>query len=161
VGDDFPLTKGFAQEGAGEKMSLSLAIVAVTVSASAGTPLVLGYIASSAALIIGVVNLLVFGFVGFVDRVVGTDFRHCENPFRSSIVRPLKQLFTFRRFPYDPQGVLTAVNRLALVSVKRCLDFCLSFWLRQFGRLELRIATFADTDSWNWRFYDPAVCASA
>jgi hypothetical protein len=83
VGDDLPLTKGFAQEGAGEEMSLRLAIVAMTVSTSALPPFVLGYIASSAALIVGVVNLLVFGFVGFVDRVVRTDFRHSENPFQS------------------------------------------------------------------------------
>jgi hypothetical protein len=78
VGDDFPLTKGFAQEGASEKMSLRLAIVAVTVSTGARTPLILWYIASSTALIVGVVNLLGCGFLGFVDRVVRTNFRHCE-----------------------------------------------------------------------------------
>jgi hypothetical protein len=76
VGDDFSLTKGFAQEGAGKEMSLRLTIVAVTVSTSAGTPFALGYIASSAALIVGVMNLLILGFCGFVDRVVRTDFCH-------------------------------------------------------------------------------------
>lgn len=90
MGDDFPLTEGVAQEGASKETSLSLAIVAVTVPASSGTPFVLGYIASSAALIVSVVNLLVCGFLGFVDGVIGTDFRHCENSFRSSIVRPFE-----------------------------------------------------------------------
>jgi hypothetical protein len=76
VGDDFSLTEGFAQEGASEETSLSLAIFAVTVSTSAGTPFVLGNIASRTALIVGVMNLLVCGFFGFVDRVIWIDSRH-------------------------------------------------------------------------------------
>jgi hypothetical protein len=80
VGDDFPFTKGFAQEGASEEMSLSLAIVAVTISTSAGTSFVLRYITPSAALVVGVVNLLVVGFLGFVDRVIRADFRHLVGP---------------------------------------------------------------------------------
>ena len=97
-------------------MSLRLAIVAVTVSTSAGTPFVLGYIASSATLIVGVVNLLGFGFVGFVDRVVRTNFCHGENPFRSSIVRPLKRLLAFRGLADDPQGILATVQKFALMA---------------------------------------------
>ena len=107
-------------------MSLSLAIVAVTVSTSAGTPFVLGYIASSAALIVGVVNLHVLGFVGLVDRVIRTDFRHCENPFRPSIVRPLKPLLIFRGFAHHSEGVLAAIHGLALVSIELLLKIGLS-----------------------------------
>jgi hypothetical protein len=76
VGNDFPLTEGFAQEGASEETPLGLAILAVAVPTSARTPLILRYITPSTALIVGVVNLLVCGFFGFVDRVIRTDFRH-------------------------------------------------------------------------------------
>ena len=58
------------------KCLLGLAILAVTVSTSARTSLIFRYITASTALIVGVVNLLAFGFVGFVDRVIRTDFRH-------------------------------------------------------------------------------------
>jgi hypothetical protein len=146
VGDDFPLTKGFAQEGASAEMSLRLAIIAVTVSTSARTPLILRYITASAALIVGVVNLLVFGFVGFVDRVIRTDFRHCENPFRSSIVRPSKQLLAFRSFAHDPQGILAAVYGLALMGIELGLNI---------GILELSVAPFAYADGRRTLLHDP------
>ena len=63
MGADIPLTEVFVQDGASAETLLGLAVVAVAVSSRAGTPFVLGYIASGAALIVGVVNLLGFGFL--------------------------------------------------------------------------------------------------
>jgi hypothetical protein len=86
VGDDLPLTKGFAQEGASETVPLSLAILAVAVSPSTGTPFVLGYIATCFAIRIGVVNLFGQWFVGFIDGVIRT---HCSCHWSWSPVKDL------------------------------------------------------------------------
>jgi hypothetical protein len=58
------------------KCPLRLAIVAVTVSAFAGAPLIFWYIAPGAAIVVGVVNLLACGFFGFVDGIVRTNSSH-------------------------------------------------------------------------------------
>ena len=59
---------------------LGFAVVAVSVSASAGTLFVFGYIASSATLIVGVMYLLICWFLGFVNGVIRTDFSHLILP---------------------------------------------------------------------------------
>jgi hypothetical protein len=42
------------------------------------------------------------------------------------------KLFVFRGVTHDPQGVLTAVHRFALVASKKCVNFPVSFiFLRQ------------------------------
>jgi hypothetical protein len=74
VGDDIPNTEGIAQEGASEKMPLSLTIIAMTVTASASTPLILRYVATSFTVSIGVVDLFVFWFTSFVDGIILTHF---------------------------------------------------------------------------------------
>jgi hypothetical protein len=67
----------------------------------------------------------------------------------------VKQLLVFRRFTHDPDGILAAVYRLALVGIERRLDFLLRVTLGCLARLELGIATFAYADGWERRFYDP------
>jgi hypothetical protein len=56
------------------------------------------------------------------------------------------RLFIFGRFAHYPQGVFTAINRLALVSIKLCLNI---------GTLKLRVATLAYADYWWAFFHDP------
>jgi len=51
------------------------------------------------------------------------------------------RLFVLGRFAHDPQSILAAIYRLALVSVKLCLKI---------GTLKLSIAPFADRKA---RFY--------
>jgi hypothetical protein len=55
-------------------------------------------------------------------------------------------LFTFRGFAHNPQRILTAVHRLALVSVKLCLNI---------GIFELGIASLAHADGRRGLFHDP------
>ncbi len=62
------------------------------------------------------------------------------------------KLLAFRGLPHDPQGVLTAVCQLALVSIKLRLN--VGVWRRKAG-LELGIAPLAYADGWGWGFrYD-------
>ena len=65
------------------------------------------------------------------------------------------RLFVLGRFAHDPQCVLAAVYRLALVALKECANFpfCLIF-LRQM-RLKLLIAPFAYADGRRVLLYDP------
>ena len=74
VGDDLPLTEGFAQEGASEKTPLGFAIVAVTVSTRPSASFILWYIATCATITVSVVNLFVRWFVSFVDGIIGAYF---------------------------------------------------------------------------------------
>ena len=55
----------------------------------------------------------------------------------------MKRLLAFGGFAHDPQGILAAVQRLALVGVELCLNV---------GILELGIAPFADAKP---LFHDP------
>ena len=60
-------------------------------------------------------------------------------------------LLVFGRFAHYPQGVLTAVYRLALVGIELRLNVgC----IRKAG-LELSVAPFADADGRRAWFYDP------
>jgi hypothetical protein len=98
-------------------MSLRLAIVAVTVSPRAGTPLVLGYIAPSAALIVGVMYLLVGWFLGFIDGVIRTDSSHWSWP-------PVKDLGTPKVRPMR-EGQRYTTRLILRISFYRCLaDDC-------------------------------------
>jgi hypothetical protein len=63
-------------------------------------------------------------------------------------------LLVFRRLANNPKGILTAVHWLALVSIKRSLDFCLGFVLREFAGFKLGITALANADSWQWWLYD-------
>jgi len=63
----------------------------------------------------------------------------------------VSSLLAFRGFAHDPQGVLAAVYRLALVG------FILGGNIGQrimLARFELRIAAFAHTDNRGWGFFD-------
>ncbi len=63
------------------------------------------------------------------------------------------KLFVFRGFTDDPQGILTAVHRLALVGIELCLN--VGFEIRKAG-LELGVAAFAYADGrWRGLLYDP------
>ncbi len=53
----------------------------------------------------------------------------------------MKRLLVFRGFPHDPQGVLAAVYRLALVVIKLCLN--VGFRIQNAG-LKLHITAFAN-----------------
>jgi hypothetical protein len=75
------------QEGVSGKMSLVLAILAVAVSAFAKATLILWYVATSAAITVGVINLFTFGLLAFVNGMIWTDSGH----FLGS---PLKDLGT-------------------------------------------------------------------
>ena len=55
-------------------------------------------------------------------------------------------LFAFRGLADDPQSILAAIYRLALVGVELCLKV---------GSLELGIAPFADGDGRRGWFHDP------
>jgi hypothetical protein len=56
------------------------------------------------------------------------------------------KLLFFRRLAHDPQSILTAVYRLALVGIELCLNI---------GILELSVAPFAYADGWMALLYDP------
>ena len=65
----------------------------------------------------------------------------------------LMQLFVFCGLAHDSQGVLTAIHRLALMSIK--LRPNIGAWRGKVG-LELSIAPFTYADGWKWGFlYDP------
>ncbi len=64
----------------------------------------------------------------------------------------MKRLLVFCGFAHDPQGVLAAVHRFALMGIEPCLNIRIRN--KQVG-LELRIATFADSDEWRGAFHDP------
>jgi hypothetical protein len=74
VGDDIPLTKGFAQEGAIPETALGLAVLAMTISASASASFVLWYIAARPTIHVGVMNLLADWFGSFVNGEIRTYF---------------------------------------------------------------------------------------
>lgn len=63
----------------------------------------------------------------------------------------MNQLLTFRGFAHDPQRILAAVHRLALVGfVLRC-----NIGQRiMLARLELSVAAFAHTDNRGRGFFD-------
>ena len=58
----------------------------------------------------------------------------------------MKKLLAFCGLADDPQSVLAAVHRLALVSVELCLNI---------GVFELSIAALTDTDGRRGLLYDP------
>jgi hypothetical protein len=60
----------------------------------------------------------------------------------------MKQLFVFRRFSDDSQGVLAAISQLALVGVKLLLDSGLAIPHVGVSR-KLSVAAFADSEHWN------------
>jgi hypothetical protein len=69
----------------------------------------------------------------------------------------MKQLFAFRGFTHNPQGVLAAFYGLALVGIELRSHFGLRIIFRGLKRLKLKIAMFTDADG-NWStFYDPQV----
>jgi hypothetical protein len=74
---------------------------------------------------------------------------HC---FAETIRRGTLPLLAFRGFPHDPQSVLAAVNGLALVGFKLCLN--IGVWARKVG-LELGVAPFAYADGRRALLYDP------
>jgi hypothetical protein len=49
---------------------------------------------------------------------------------------------------------LLSVNQFACMCVKGDLNFFFSFGLRHFARFELRLAVFANAESWKWGLYD-------
>jgi hypothetical protein len=67
------------------------------------------------------------------------------------------KLLVFGRFAHDPQSILAAVYRPALVSIKGGADFVLRGIRREVSGFELSIATFADADT---LFHDPAIFGS-
>lgn len=58
----------------------------------------------------------------------------------------MKRLLAFRGFSHDPQRILAAVHRLALVGIELCLNI---------GILELSIAPFTHADGRRALLYDP------
>jgi len=63
------------------------------------------------------------------------------------------KLFVFGRLAHDAKGILAAIHRLTLVTIKLRLKVAL--WIGIVG-LELGITPFADTDDRGRRyFYDP------
>jgi hypothetical protein len=61
----------------------------------------------------------------------------------------MNRLFVLGSFTDDPQSILAAVHRLALMGVKLCPDF-------GFGiRAKLRVAPFAHAKNLRSLFYDP------
>ncbi len=58
----------------------------------------------------------------------------------------MKRLLVFRRLSHDPQGILAAVHRLALVGIELCLNV---------GIFELSVAALTDTDGRRGLLYDP------
>jgi len=67
----------------------------------------------------------------------------------------VRRLFVFGGFSHDPQGVLAAVHRLALVGGERLYYFRIRLLPRAFVRLELLIASLTDADSRRGLFDDP------
>jgi len=63
----------------------------------------------------------------------------------------VKRLLVFRGFPHDPQGILTAVCQLALMSIKLRLN--VGIW-RGKARPELGIAPFTYAEGWKGSLYD-------
>src|ERR1700685_1551183 len=57
----------------------------------------------------------------------------------------LHRLLAFRRLANDPQGILTAIRRLALVGIELCLNIAV---------FELSVAPFTHTER-RFLFYDP------
>ena len=72
-----------------------------------------------------------------------------------SMIADQRYLSAFGRFAHDPQGVLAAVQRLALVGSKRLHYFRVRLLPRPFARLELLIASLTDADSRRGLLYDP------
>ena len=67
----------------------------------------------------------------------------------------MKQLLAFRGLAHDPQSVLAAVQRLALVGCERLCNFYQRGISGDIARLELGVTAFADAkDKW-LAFYDP------
>lgn len=52
------------------------------ITTRAATPLVLRNVAACPALIVVVMNLLISGLLSLIDRIIGTNFRHCCFSFR-------------------------------------------------------------------------------
>jgi hypothetical protein len=60
----------------------------------------------------------------------------------------VRQLRAFRGLTHDPQGILTAVQRDTLVGVKGGFNLVFGVSFCRPSKLELRIAAFADSNSW-------------
>lgn len=58
----------------------------------------------------------------------------------------MRKLLAFRRLVYDPQSVLAAIHRLALVGIELCLNI---------GILELSVAALTHADGRRGLLYDP------
>ena len=67
----------------------------------------------------------------------------------------MKRLLAFRGLPHDPQGVLAAIYQFAFVGIELCVYFCFCIIFDSLARMELRIATFADTKGNGSTFHDP------
>ena len=68
----------------------------------------------------------------------------------------MKQLLAFCGFAHDPQGVLAAIHRVALVASERLYDFRIRIFPHWLTRFELTVAAFANADGGGWYFpYDP------
>ena len=64
-------------------------------------------------------------------------------------------LLVFRGFAHDSQSVLAAIERLALVGIKGCLEFSFRTIFSGLIGVELRTATLTDPKSTRGAFYDP------
>jgi hypothetical protein len=69
----------------------------------------------------------------------------------------MKRLFTFRGFAHDPQGVLAAIQRLALVLPKALYDLVFGEYRVFIARQERTIAVFADARHRVAEFHDPQI----
>jgi hypothetical protein len=58
------------------------------------------------------------------------------------------------RFAHDSPFVLAAIHRLACMYLKGSGDFFLRLKLGRIIGLELCVAAFTNTDSWEWWLYD-------
>jgi hypothetical protein len=67
------------------------------------------------------------------------------------------RLLVLRCLTHDPQSILTAIYRLALVGIELRSHFGFRIIFRGLTGLKLKIATFTDADG-NWStFYEPQV----
>lgn len=67
----------------------------------------------------------------------------------------IDKLFDFRGLAHNATSIIAAVDGLAGVRIKSCLNFRIRFVLRDFAGPELRIAALAKSDGREGWFHDP------
>jgi hypothetical protein len=66
---------------------LPIAVLAVSITAPSGAPLILRYIAACTTLIIVVINAFVGWFAGLIDGVIIGNFRHLGEPPSGELIK--------------------------------------------------------------------------